>query len=203
MHDLTRWSMCALALGALAAPAIAADHNESTGVKADGPADIDDVYAWHTADGKVVAIVTFAGQGGDPVGPPDPYDANLLFTISVDNNGDYVSDIDVYARFGQDDMGMWGVQFEGIPGGTGTVSGAVDTLIDAGNGLKAQAGVFDDPFFFDLTGLNDTLATAAVSFLSTRDSFAGKNVNAIVVEMSTASVQATGPLHIWATTGRK
>lgn len=188
---------------ACAGTALAADHNEATGVKADGSADIDDVYAWHTADGKIVAVVTFAGQGGDPAGPPDPYDADLLFGIHVDNTGDYVSDADVWVRFGQDGSGLWGVQFEGIPGGAAVTSGAVGATLDAGNGLRAQAGVFDDPFFFDLTGLNDTLATAAVSFQSTRDVFAGKNVNAIVLEMSTSAVTGTAPLHLWATSARK
>lgn len=194
-------------LGALASVAVgarAADHNEAPGAIADHVADIDDVYAWHTADGKLVAIVTFGGPGGMPVAPPDAFDAGVLYGIHLDRDGDFVADQDVWVRFGQNAAGQWGVQFEGIPGGSGTVSGAVGAAVDAGNGLQAMAGTFDDPFFFDLTGLQDTLATGAVGFQSTRDSFAGRNVNAIVVQMDTAAATASNPVvRLWATTGRK
>lgn len=196
-----------LAVLATGLPAVqtarAADHNEAPGVLADRIADIDDVYAWHTNDGKVIVIVTFGGVGGDPVAPPNAFDADLLYGIHLDNDGDLVPDQDIWVRFGQDAYGAWGVQFEGIPGGTGTVSGAVNTTIDAGNGLRAAAGVYDDPFFFDLTGLQDTLATATVSFDSTRDSFAGKNTNAIIVEMDTVAATSNSLVRIWSTSGRK
>lgn len=183
--------------------AIAADHNEAPLSTADHIGDIDDVYAWH--DGSmIVTIVTFAGPGAEKAAPPDTFDADMLYTIHVDNTGDYVSDIDILVRFGQDSIGGWGVQFENVPGSTGTVSGAVQTTIDAGNGLSVEAGVYDDPFFFDFTGLVDTLNTATVSFDSTRDSFAGKNVNAIVVQMDQATATGGGSIvHIWASSGRK
>jgi hypothetical protein len=204
MHHTLRATL----LGAVAASwggvAVAADHNEAPGVVADHVADIDDVYAWHTADGKLVAIVTFAGPGGLPVAPPDAFDAGVLYGIHLDNSGDNLPDQSVWVRFGQNAAGAWGVQFEGIPGATGTVSGPVGSAIDAGNGLQAMVGVFDDPFFFDLTGLTDTLATGAVSFQSTRDSFAGRNVNAIVVQMDTAAATASNNhVRLWATSSRK
>jgi hypothetical protein len=204
-HELRRGVRSALLAGAFVAiPALAADHNEAPGTKADHIADIDDVYAWHTTDSKIVVIVTFGGVGGDPVGPPADYDADVLYQIHLDNDGDNLSDFDINARFGQNGAGDWGVQFENIPGGSGTVSGGVGTVIDAGNGLSAEAGVFDDPFFFDLEGLLDTLATGDVSFMSTRDSFAGKNTNAIIVEMDAlAALGKATEVHVWATSGRK
>jgi hypothetical protein len=184
--------------------AVAADHNEADGTKADEIADIDDVYVWETADDKIVAVVTFGGPGADPAAPPGALDADVLYTISLDNDGDYVSDHDILVRFAEDSLGDWGVQFENVPGSTGTVSGAVGTEISVGAGLTATAGVFDDPFFFDFTGLTDTLATGAVSFDSTRDSFAGKNVNAIVVQMdAAAATNSNDVVRVWATTSRK
>jgi hypothetical protein len=197
-------SGAALLFLTLAGPAVAADHNEADGTKADHVADLDDVYAWHTSDGKIVAVVTFGGPGADASAVLEGLDDGVVYGIHVDDDGDYVADHDIWVRFGQNGAGAWGVQFEGIPGGTATVSGPIQTEIDAGSGLRAIAGVFDDPFFFDFTGLQDTLATGAVSFQATRDSFAGKNVNAIVLEMSTAA--ATGGaanVNLWATTGRK
>jgi hypothetical protein len=203
-HELQRGARNVLLAGVFVAiPALAADHNEAPGTKLDRIADLDDVYAWHFG-GKIVVVVTFGGVGGDPAGPPAGYDADVLYQIHVDNNADNVSDIDILARFGQNAALEWGVQFENVPGSTGTVSGGVNTVMDAGNGLSVEAGVFDDPFFFDLTGLVDTIATETVSFDSTRDAFAGKNTNALIVEMDAVTAAAgTTTLKIWATTGRK
>jgi hypothetical protein len=194
----------ALVLATGASIALAADHNEATGTKADSIADIDDIYAWSDGAGKDIVVLTFAGPGADPVVPPDTYDADVLYTVSIDNDGDAVSDIDVLIRFGQDSSGNWGVQFENVPGSTGPVSGAVQTELTLGTGLSGEAGVFDDPFFFDFTGLTDTLATATVSFDSTRDAFSGKNVNAIIFQMDEVTALGGGTtMSIWATTGRK
>jgi hypothetical protein len=193
----------ALVFGMLGSTAaMAADHNEADGTKADHIADIDDVYVWHKDDGKIVVIVTFGGPGAETPGVLGTLDADVIYGVHMDTNGDNVADKDVWVRFGQDHMGAWGVQFTGIPGGSAVVEGAVQTTLDAGNGLSAAAGVYDDPFFFDFQGLQDTLATAAVSFMNTRDSFAGKNVNALIFEMDGAAVGATS-FKIWATSGRK
>jgi hypothetical protein len=206
MHHTLRATL----LGALAASsavgvgAFAADHREAPAATADVVADIDDVYSWHTADGKLVAIVTFGGPGAASANAPNALDANVLYGIHLDNDGDFIADQDVWVRFGQNAAGAWGVQFENIPGSTGTVSGAVGAAVDAGNGLQAIAGVYDDPFFFDFTGLTDTLNTGAVSFDATRDSFAGRNVNAIVVQMDTAAATGSNPVvRLWATSSRK
>ena len=150
-------------------------------------------------------IVTFGGPGGDPAAPPDGYDADVLYQIHLDNNDDQLDDHIINVRFGQNAALAWGVQFENIPGaGSGAVSGAVDTVLDAGNGLSAEAGTFDDPFFFDLTGFSETLMTGTVSFDNTRDAFAGKNVHAVIVEMDAAAATGGGnTVHVWASTGRK
>jgi hypothetical protein len=189
-----------LVLGAVAS---AADHKEAPGTLADPGADLADVYAWHDLAGnRLVAAMTFAGLADSAVGPT--YDANLLYTLHIDNTGDNLPDINVYCRFGQNDLGEWGVQVENLPGAAGTIVGPVDTVIDGGNSTKVFAGPREDPFFFDLDGFRQTLQTGTLSFVSTRDRFAGLNVTAIVLEMnlSTALDGATS-LKVWATTGRK
>lgn len=194
--------VCAL-VALASATAIAADHNEAPGTKADPIADIDDVYAWHDS-GKIVVVLTFSGPGANAAAAPPEFDPGVLYGIHVDNDGDYVAEHDVWARFGEASDGTWGVQLTGIPGATGTVVGAVGAQLDAGDGLRAQAGVFDDPFFFDFTGFQNTLSTGSVAFDSTRDSFAGKNVNAIVFEMDADAARgAANTVRVWATTGRK
>jgi hypothetical protein len=189
-----------LALLVLPGVAAAADHNEATGVLADHIADLDDVYVWD--DGaKVVVAVTFGGPGADAKSTLGALDSGVLYGVHMDTNGDYLSDRDVWVRFGQNGAGAWGVQFAGIPGGSPTVEGAVDASLSAGGSLMARAGTFDDPFFFDFQGLQDTLGTGAVSFTSGRDSFAGQNVNAFIFEMDAA--EFSGPFTVWATSGRK
>lgn len=184
----------------LGGTALAADHAEAPGAEADPAADIGDFYAWHTADGTIVAIVTLAA--GDSAGTMG-FDADTLTTIHIDNDLDNESDIDILVRFGQNTDGEWGVQFENVPGATGTLSGAVDNAVEDGS-VKVYAGYNDDPFFFDITGFLDTLSTAEISFDATRDGFAGLNATVVAVEMDTATATASADsIQMWATTGRK
>ncbi|HWN81038.1 MAG TPA: DUF4331 family protein [Candidatus Udaeobacter sp.] len=191
----------ALVLGA--AIAGAADHKEAPGTLADPGADLADVYAWHDLAGnRLVAVMTFAGLADSAVGPT--YDANLLYTLNIDNTDDNLPDISVYCRFGQNDLGEWGVQVQNLPGASGTVVGRVDNVLDGGNSTKVFAGPREDPFFFDLDGFRQTLQTGTLSFSSSRDRFAGLNVTAIVLEMNlTSALGGASSLKLWATTGRK
>jgi hypothetical protein len=195
-EHLGRWVLLSAVLMGSAA---AADHNEAAGVEADDIADIDDVYAWHTGDGKIVVIVTFGGSGASTEALAS-FDDHVIYGIHIDDTADNVPDYDIWVRFGQDSGGAWGVEFTDIPGSTGVTSGAIQTSLDAGNGLHAEAGVFDDPFFFDFQGLLDTLATGTLSFMNTRDSFAGKNVDAVAFELDASKIAS--PFKIWASTGR-
>ena len=206
MHTPTRVAFAlmggALLLG-LPDSARAADHAEAPGAQADFAADIADLYAWHNGSGQIAVVLTFAG-GTDP-GVPATYDSDVLYGIHVDTTADGVPEHDIWFRFGQNSAGDWGVQAEGIPGGDAVVSGPVGTTIDADTGgtLKLWAGLADDPFFFDSQGLQDTLATGTISFDASRDTFAGKNVTAIVFTMDQATVLGSDPtLKVWATTGR-
>lgn len=223
---------------------VAADHAEAPGAMADASADIADFYAWHTADDKVVAIITFAGLQGP--GAEAQYDRDVLYTIHVDNtastgglttgaaiatnSNDNESDIDINIRFGQNGNGDWGVQVENMPGAEALIQGAVGEAIDAGDGNMAQAGTYDDPFSFDLTGFNTTIANTMASdgpadidlafgslanFLdeddmndapiAAPDALAGTNVHAVVIEFDMAEALNKNPdglLQMWATTSR-
>ncbi len=192
-----RWLALALLLGT---PALAADHAEAPGAAADPAADIADFYAWSQSD-RFVAIVTFApltAAGGDAT-----WDADVLYTVHVDRDADNVPDVSMHFRFGQDGNGNWGVQATDLPGSVATVEGAVETPLEDG-GVKLWAGLADDPFFFDIAGFQETLATGTVSFDSSRDSLAGTNVTAIVIELPVADVLGSGTtLSTWSTTARK
>jgi len=149
-----------------------------------------------------VAAVAFAGL--DVPGSEGTYDDGVLYGIHVDNDGDDEPDQTVWARFGEAPDGSWGVKVEGIPGGQPEVTGPVNEVLDAGLGLRVFAGVRDDPFFFDLDGFQQTLATETLSFVADRDSFAATNVTMIIVEMSIDGVAAgSDTIQLWTTTARK
>jgi hypothetical protein len=190
----------------------AADHAEAPGTMADAPADISDFYVWNTEGGTIVAIVNFAGlaeAGSEPV-----YDPDVLYGIHIDNTGDNMPDIDIWARFGQNMAGDWGLQVVNLPGADavpdpeicGTAAGhcgLVETEIDTGAGTRIWAGPREDPFFFDLDGYQATLDSGNLMFSSTNDTFAGLNVTSIVVEMdAAAAADGAEDIKLWATTSR-
>jgi hypothetical protein len=192
-----------LALSTTAMVANAADHIDAPISSADPAADISDFYAWSRADqdGKLLAGITFASAGASEKGAV--YDADVLYGIHIDNDADNQADFDIWVQFGADSKGVWGVRVTGLPGADKAVVGEVGTVIDAGNGLSVFTGQREDPFFFDFQGYLDTLATATVSFDSTRDYFAGLHVTAIVVEIDADSVRgADSNIQTWATTAR-
>ena len=207
MNATTRAWVATMALGTTALllgrpDAQAADHIDSPIAAADAAADISDFYAWHAGGDRLVAAVAFAGL--DIPGSEGTYDDEVLYGIHVDNDGDNIADQTVWARFGQASDGSWGVKIEGIPGGQAELVGPVNTELDAGLGLRAFAGVRDDPFFFDFDGFQATLASGDLSFDPDRDSFEATNVTMLIVEMSIDGVAGgSDTLSLWATAGRK
>jgi hypothetical protein len=198
-----RWGLGALALVLLpfsSPPTHAADHADSPATTEDAPADLTDVYAWH--DGSTL-VVGFGFAGLAEAGMPAVYDSGVLYTVHIDNDGDNLSDHDIYVRFGQDARGEWGVQVENLPGIADPVIGPVETTIDAGLGLRVFAGLRDDPFFFDLDGFRETLMTGMLSFDNTRDTFAARNITAVVLEASIdALAGGADSVAVWVSTGR-
>ena len=174
----------------------AADHVDSPQTVADAAADIADLYAWHDEAGRMTVVLTFDGDaanGGEVVSEAT-YDPDVLYTIHIDQDGDNVSDNDIYVRFGQNDLEEWGVRVDNLPGEKGPFEGAVDAEIAADGGGLAYAGRFEDPFFFDLEGYTLTLDSAAMDpgganlmFDNTRDTFAGRNVTGVVLETAAAA----------------
>jgi hypothetical protein len=206
-------------------PATAADHTDAPLAMEEHAADLSDLYAWHTERGTLVVVLTFASL----LTPGDAtvYDANAVYVIHVDNTADQgekadwtdndndnVSDLRIQVRFGQNNLGDWGVQLLDVPGADGPIEGPVDTVLTSGS-ATAIAGYFDDPFFFDFEGFvatRDNLLDDAdpidVAFSGiigdTVDFFAGTNAMAIVVELDLATVLDENPdnfLQLWATSG--
>ena len=186
-------------------PGTAADHLDppsrtNVGTMSDTAADIADVFIWNNASTVTVAVT---GAGPKEAGLPATYDRDVVYRVHLSNDGVATTDeavIDV--RYGRDAAGNWGVQFAGVPGATAPLAGPVQTVLTDGT-IKAEAGLFDDPFFFDLQGFNDTKATGTLSIRNDRNFFAGKNDTAFVVDFSLAGfVQAGKPISVWVETRR-
>lgn len=183
----------------------AADHVDppartNIGTLSDTAADIADLYLEGT-NSTIKVSLTFAGP--KEAGVPATYDRDVLYRVHLSNDADPTTDeavIDV--RFGKDAAGNWGVQFTGVPGSTGPVVVPVQTVTRQGV-VTAVAGLFDDPFYFDQQGFNDTKATGVLSIKNTRNIFAGKNDTAFVIEFPRSAFEPTNhTISAWAETRR-
>lgn len=184
----------------------ASDHDESPLVKTDASMDITDLYIFDGGRGNTTAVINWAGFN-DSRPQPDAdgvYNPDALYTLNIDNNEDNQPDIQVYWRFGTNANGVIGVQVENLPGSSGTVSGPIEKVFEAGNGTRVWSGHADDPFFFDAQGYLDTLATGTLMIRNDRDFLAGLNVTAIVMDMNTSAMRnGDNELRFWVTSARK
>ena len=164
----------------------------------DRPADIADVYAWHTATDIIVAL-TFAGP--NPAGQAGTYDRDVLYEINISNDGvPETTEVPIRIRFGHDGNRP-GVQVTGLPGGA-SVEGPVEETL-AVNGMLVRAGLFDDPFYFDLQGFRETRSMGTLRFNNQRDFFAGQNDTGVVIQIPRALIQAQPRLiHVWSAASR-
>ncbi|MCT2557470.1 DUF4331 domain-containing protein [Tsuneonella sp. YG55] len=199
----------ALALVALTgAPNRAADHfdppartDPTVDQTPDLPADIADVYAWH-ANGMVNLSVTFAGPNVNTA--PAFYDRNVLYKVLISTAPpDDTPEVAIRVRFGAGTRANeFGVRFEGLPGVNGTLEGPVETNLTK-DGVTARAGLFDDPFTFDLVGFRQIRPTGQVRFNNTRDFFDNQNDTGFVISIPQSRIaNGTGTVRIWSTTSR-
>jgi hypothetical protein len=214
--------------------AIAADHAESPGADADQAADLADVFLFVSPETsrRVVASITFGGRPlpRSRIDTRFVCDTRVLYILHIDRADaqgrfDNVADVRVAARFGTlATTGACGaLKLENVPGaGTTPFVGPLESTFTSSTGLKAFAGLRNDPFFFDAEGYNgmiasfDSAAPAGGYLVNAfglgsrprRDSFANRNVSAIVFEMDidalAPAVNGVRPkLQVWATTARR
>jgi hypothetical protein len=202
---LARTALIVLCASIAAQPAFSADHRESPATRADNPADIADVYAWHDADrDRLVTVVTVAGLQDVPGHQSPTFDEDVIYVVNIDNNGDYVPDTSIEVRFVRNLSGHWRMLVQDLPGAPSLFLAPTEHRVRVNSNTLVYAGLRDDPFFFDFEGFVQTLQTATLSFDSNRDSFAGFNVTAIALEMPLSRVCTSGDvLHIWAETARR
>ena len=187
---------------------LAADHldppartDPAVSARPDKAADIADIFTWHTATTTVI-VMTFAGPA--PTTSAAFFDRDVLYKINVSNtDATTTPNIPITVKFGVGaNPNQFGVQISGVPGVNGPIVGPVDTTI-VKDGVTARAGLFDEPFFFDLQGFKDTVASGHLMFNNKRNFFAGQNDTAIVIEIPSTRLNNAGHvLNIWGSTAR-
>jgi hypothetical protein len=223
--------ICPLALSG--SMAVGADHAESPGADADAPGDLADVFLFRSPENpnRMVGVITFGGRPlpRSRIDTAFYCDSRSLYVLNIERasaTGTFTSvpTTKVFVKFAPSTrtQGRCGVQLENVPGAGGTFSGAVESVITSSTGLRAFAGLRNDPFFFDAEGYNGMVAAFAgapppggyvvSSFgLGTRprrDSFANRNVSVVEFEMDIdALAPATGgvrpKIRVWSTTARR
>ncbi len=165
----------------------------------DRAADITDIYAWHTADNLIIAF-NFAGPQATNL--PAVYDRNVLYTLNISTSDSVTNPaFPIRFRFGTDAAGNVGIRLENVPG-VGTIEGPVETTLSR-NGVQIRAGLYDDPFFFDLQGFKQTQSTGTLSFDNKRNFFAGQNLTGVVLQIPRALLGTNvQKVRIWGDTAR-
>jgi hypothetical protein len=181
----------------------------------DRTADIADVYAW-AEDGRTTVIMSFGGPNAPAADQGVVCDEDVLYQIHIDTDtdADFADNHTITVRLGEDDLGNCFYRVDGVPStATGEVIvGPVGFQADFEE-VNAIVGLFDDAFFFDLTGFraattmgtlfdDSTADPDDLLFVNDRDFFAGQNTPAIVIEFPTASVSSGDVVRVWGSTGR-
>ncbi len=184
----------------------AADHLDAPAVAADGQTDINDVFAFQspTTAANTVLIMTVNPLAG--VLSPTTFSEDATYEFKIDNNGDDREDLTYKVTF-SGAAAPQTVTLRCVPvsrcadgGGAVIAQGLTSVTIGVDGGGSLRAGLFDDPFFFDLAslvGFDFCMPTdPAVDF------FAGRNVSGIVLEVPSSDLlDSSGPsIGVWART---
>jgi hypothetical protein len=190
--------------------ATAADHldpptrtDPASDATPDVAADIADVYAWQT-DTKFIVALSFAGPR--PTTEPAYYDRDVLYTINIANGPvKTVATFPIKIRFGVDNSNgtpRYGVKVSGVPGVSGDIIGPVEAQLEK-DGVIVKAGLFDDPFFFDVQGFRASRSTGVLQISNKRDFFAGQNLTVVIIEMPRSRIEnGSNLIGIWTTSKR-
>lgn len=164
-------------------PALAADHLDSPSVQADHSVDINDLYAFQSPSNSnnIVLVMTVNPLAGVLSGTA--FNPRAVYEFGIDLDADAKPDYAYRFYFSSPRRGSQRfvvVDISGRPGGAGR-TGSASRLRGGG---QVTAGIFDDPFFFDLAGFNNGLQFTGTDF------FAGANVSAIVLEVPRGNIPA-------------
>lgn len=154
MQKLVGTLAVTLALSALPAAALAADHQDGPLATSDPAADITDVFAWTSPDGERVNLVLDVFPAADKHSRFSDAVDYVFHTTSRKAYGAKVGGaLDIICRFGRHG------RFECRAGGREAEGRVGRVRFDKHAAINVYAGLRDDPFFFNLDGFKHTAAT--------------------------------------------
>jgi len=197
------YSLMALALmfGLFAVPTQAADHLDAPGLTPPGGdtrLDITDVYAFQSPSNPANTVLVMGVNPLAGVLNDGTFNASASYEFKIDSDGDAKEDLTYKLTFSAPDASLQqDVTLRQLPArGRGSVlaEGQTGENISIPGGGWITAGVFDDPFFFDLAGF------LALDFCNPGTNFfAGLNISAIVLEVPSSWLGSSN-VGIWAST---
>lgn len=187
-------------------PAVSgADHLDSPVVSNQGSVDITDIYAFSASGGNATVFIVGVNPGAGALpNSGETFGPGVDYKIKVDTNGDLKPDVTYRYRFGTPN-GM-GVQTLKLwRNGSMLVNGWTDQNNLLPGGGRTTAGLFDDPFFFDLAAFQGAVLMSGNGRTfcdgGTTDFFLGLNISAIVLRVPNSSLGGNGTnIGVWATT---
>jgi len=183
--------------------AAASDHQDTPEVELSPRLDINDVYVFHPGAsqnlGRTVLAMTVNPAAGVISGKT--FRPGARYEFLIDRNGDARPDITVRTQFTTLDNGEQQYTVRWIKGDDSKVIARGETEeVESEDGVKAYAGLRDDPFFFDLANFNNGATfCGAAGGLPVNDFFLGLNTSAIVVEVPTGMI-GSGAVGVWGRT---
>jgi hypothetical protein len=158
-------------LGLMRSPARAADHRDGPRVSqaSVAPLDINDVYVFASPSNRnnTVVALTVGGAAVGIVGPPLFFPGSV-YELRVSNDGDPLTDeLVIQAVFSQPNgVGRQAYNLLAVNAATGRTTmlarGMTGRDVQLRGGGRARAGIFDDPFFFDLIAFNKFRAVVQI-----------------------------------------
>jgi hypothetical protein len=174
----------------------AADHLDSPQVASKGATDITDVYAFSGPGGHGTVFVVGINPGAGVLpNSGTTFGTKIDYMIKIDTDGDARPDIKYMYRFGKADS--HGVQALNLwRNGTWLASGWTGSDTQLAGGGRTTAGLYDDPFFFDLDGFKGSVLGAsngrALCDGNEVDFFLGLNLTAIILRVPNDALGGNG-----------
>jgi hypothetical protein len=173
----------------------AADHLDSPLVAGNGAADITDLYVFSGPGGNGTVFILGVNPGagvlpnsGTTFGP------KINYQIKIDTNGDAKADMKYMFDFQKPSGGKQ--KFSVWLDGTWLADGWTGSDASLAGGGKATAGLYDDPFFFDLDAFKGAVLGNGNGRTfcddNTTDFFKGLNISAIVLRVPNENLGGSG-----------
>jgi hypothetical protein len=209
---LDPWKAVLLAMLATAPLTPAADQRDTSALAnfARGGVDIGDLYVFRSPANanNTVFIMTLGSFVGAKT--KASFKPGVRYEFRIDTNFDFSTDLIFSVRFKEPrangKQGLIVTVNRGYDSSDELASGDTNTTLPLSGGGQCQAGVFDDPFFFDQTGFDSTFIKGEPGFPrapGTAKNFYGPNANvlAIVIEIPSVLIApASTVLGVWART---